>query len=319
MLGVLFLWASPVNARGFVLDKKYNSNEINLVLKNWAKQFNEASYQLLGQSYLGRDIGLLKISSGKPSNPPIYVNGGHHGDERIAVIGVMKLLEFLLDRRSDPPIRRLISSYDLYFQPIVNPDGYEVNTREDYNGIDPNRDYPLPGVSDKQHFYSLAAKIVHRLNFEKRFRGAIAIHAGLEAVLWPFGFTGKKTVDHDIFFSLAKIAGRAMGIGVYQQSFYDYPTYGEYIDFAYLQNGTLALTFEISAKGDPVGKQKEIAIARAIRGGLTYLLSIERLDRGKLPIEVDVRSHTDPHFLSIKSMFTTFKGKDQMESWNNSR
>ena len=78
------------------------------------------------------------------------------------------------------------------------------------------------------------------------FRAAIAYHSGAQEVLWPWCYTGDATVDGSFFAAAGQKTAQAMSFAIYQQSYDDYPTQGEYIDYAYWRGHTLAATFEVS-------------------------------------------------------------------------
>ncbi|MFC1627807.1 M14 family zinc carboxypeptidase [Gemmatimonadota bacterium] len=89
----------------------------------------------VGTSLEGRDIWAFIVSDapvpGSPdlSRPAVFYNALTHAREPI---GVMQLLAFVEDiaagwARSDPTILSLLGSRELWFVPVVNPDGYYFN------------------------------------------------------------------------------------------------------------------------------------------------------------------------------------------------
>ncbi len=102
------------------------------------------------RSVLGRAIEWCEFGSGPHS---VIVMAGVHGDESQGVAvarEVTKGLARLSD--SDLGIIRVV------VLPLVNPDGYEVDSRKNANGIDINRNFPTKdfgtGPSDPSHkFY----------------------------------------------------------------------------------------------------------------------------------------------------------------------
>lgn len=63
-----------------------------------------------------------------------------HGDEPSATPALVDLAAYLLERRGDPEVERLLEDFTLVLVPMLNPDGAERYTRRNAWGIDINRD-----------------------------------------------------------------------------------------------------------------------------------------------------------------------------------
>lgn len=84
-----------------------------------------ASVESIGQSYEGRDMKIIKISTGgNGAKPAIFIDGGIHAREWLAPAEVLCIISSLVE---DPKNRGLIESVDWYILPVVNPDGYEYS------------------------------------------------------------------------------------------------------------------------------------------------------------------------------------------------
>jgi hypothetical protein len=68
-----------------------------------------------------------------------------------------------------------------------------------------------------------------------------------------------------------------MGMPRYTQSYYDYKTYGEFIDYAYMRHGIYALTLEVSTEPKPPLDELPDVTRRAIRGSMSFMLAVDRL------------------------------------------
>ncbi|CAH0563476.1 unnamed protein product [Brassicogethes aeneus] len=83
------------------------------------------SVQTIGQSVLGKDIKVLKVSNGKPGNKAMWVDGGIHAREWISPSTVTYIInQFVTNIESEPAS---IQNMDWYFAPVLNPDGYEYS------------------------------------------------------------------------------------------------------------------------------------------------------------------------------------------------
>jgi hypothetical protein len=91
-----------------------------------------------GESYSGRDINL--ITSGK-GGKRIFMWSQMHGDESTATMAFFDIFNFLSGNDGFNSMRqKIFNNASLYFLPMVNPDGAEQFIRENYIGIDINRD-----------------------------------------------------------------------------------------------------------------------------------------------------------------------------------
>lgn len=144
----------------------------------------------IGRSHEGRPIFALKISDNPERDedePAFLFNASHHGNELLAPDYVLDLAYFLLSGRGSygesrwfdflyeeqnaagtthyrrPEIQEMIDNFELWFVPVVNPDGLNVawnrsywggrkNARDTTNpagvwnqgdGVDLNRNYPF--------------------------------------------------------------------------------------------------------------------------------------------------------------------------------
>jgi hypothetical protein len=100
----------------------------------------EISTFSLGQSVQGRDITALQIGSG---SEVVLIVGGIHGNEKATVAGALNLADVLDNLYlTDPKWEHLLDSHiKVVIVPCNNPDGYVSNTRDNYNGVDLNRNY----------------------------------------------------------------------------------------------------------------------------------------------------------------------------------
>ena len=240
------------------------------------------TYTKLGQSRQGREISVIAISHKDPTTvPTIYFNGTHHGDEWSSTEGVLGLADYLITNHDSPAIKATLDSYAIYIQPLVNPDGHSARTREDSQGNDPNRDYEYPGGSASSAYRLPEIKLVRDLVAKIKPRGAAAYHSGIEEVIWPWCYTGHDAPNANVVAAAGKMVADAMGFDRYLQSYDDYPTTGEFIDFTYSKYGTLSLTFEVSTAKTPSASQLDGVVRTSIKGAMTFIDAIKAVDAGE--------------------------------------
>jgi murein tripeptide amidase MpaA len=250
---------------------------------NWVDRFSQENRGVVTKEFVGfseesRPIWVIRISSEPSSSKPlIFFNAAHHGDEVISTETAMSLAEFLARNAAKAQIQKVLGSFDILIQPVVNPDGYEARTRSNASGVDINRDYPIPGQTDRKFFQARETRILNHIFQERDVFASVSIHSGTEAVLWPLCYTKEKPAESEIFEWLAKRAAKAMDITKSVQSYYDYPSLGEQIDHAYLSFGTLALTFEIADKMAPELADLPAYNERVVRGAMQFLSDIQTI------------------------------------------
>lgn len=243
-----------------------------------------AQYKVLGTSQQGRDLGTLIINATCLTNPPsIFFNGAHHGDEAVSAEAVLAVPDYLLRQSAgDASLRGLLRTYAFTILPVVNPDGFAANKRENADGDDINRDYPYPGRGEGNSFKTKEALLIKSLQESAGFVGAVAFHSGAEEVLWPWCYTGAGTDDEAFFLVAGKKTATAMGFSIYQQSYDDYPTTGEYIDYAYAKNRTWAATFEVSNDKLPSPSALASVVERGRKGAVAWAQAVSDHALGRL-------------------------------------
>jgi hypothetical protein len=88
----------------------------------------------------GRKIWSVKISDNADVNesatePAIYFDALHHAREPISMEALLYYMYWLLDNyNTNPEAKYLVDNREIYFIPIVNPDGYAYNQQTNPNG-----------------------------------------------------------------------------------------------------------------------------------------------------------------------------------------
>ena len=94
--------------------------------------------QSIGKSFEGRDIWMLKISDNPEQfedEPRVYFDALHHSREPLSMATTINYMMWLLENyEEDPAIKYLIDNREIYFVPVVNPDGYIYNETTNPNG-----------------------------------------------------------------------------------------------------------------------------------------------------------------------------------------
>jgi hypothetical protein len=154
-------------------------NEISAYLQLLDSGSDLISVEKSGTSVLGRDLFALKFSSstfGKdPSKIKVLIIAQQHGNEQSGKEGALLLSDELLK----PANRYLFDRIDLLVVPQMNPDGSELNRRENENGQDLNRNHLV--LTEPETI------ALHRLFDQYLFEVTLDVHE-----YFPFGETWKK-------------------------------------------------------------------------------------------------------------------------------
>ena len=94
--------------------------------------------QSIGISHEGRDLWMVKISDNPDTNenePEIVFTALTHAREPQGMAVVLYYMFYLLENYGpDPEVTYLVNERELYFVPVVNPDGYVYNQTTNPNG-----------------------------------------------------------------------------------------------------------------------------------------------------------------------------------------
>jgi hypothetical protein len=92
----------------------------------------------IGTTGEGRSLWAIRISDNvlyDDDEPEVLVTGLHHAREPIGSEICVEFMRFLLTNYgTDPVATNLVNNYEVFFVPVVNPDGYEYNRQTDPNG-----------------------------------------------------------------------------------------------------------------------------------------------------------------------------------------
>ncbi len=245
-----------------------------------------ASKVSIGTTVEGRSIYAVKISDNHGTNesePELLYTGGIHADEKLSVEAVLGFMDFLTDNYATDSVGDIVDGHEIWFVPVVNPDGYAYNEllnqaeagdwrknrqRNDDGtyGIDLNRnfgyewEYDDAGSSDngsdadyrgESAFEALEADALRDFANSRDFIMTTTLHSGGSGVIFPYNYHQLFTPDNDIF--------EAIGDSI--ESLTSYPT-GQLWNIGFLtQNAEYVAngTAEDWAYGEQTSKDKSFA------------------------------------------------------------
>ncbi|NOX48763.1 MAG: hypothetical protein GXO89_17475 [Chlorobi bacterium] len=250
-------------------------------------------------SNFNHEIWAMKISDNvatEEDEPSVFYMAEHHAREPISLEVNMYVMNYLVSNYgTDPDVTNWIDNTQIWFTPLVNPNGHKIVTDEtdlwwrknirdnnangqldddSYDGVDPNRNYgwnfggtgssSSPG-SDTYHgpnaFSEPEILAMKNMVESHHFVTGITYHSYSELVLYPYGYDLNRIApDNDALAELAvEMANTipAAGGGYYtpQISAALYAASGVTDDYTYGQHGIFTYTIELGTEFIPPASQ----------------------------------------------------------------
>lgn len=212
-----------------------------------------AQLVVLGQSVQGRDLFGLHISDNvhlEELEPEVVFWGGIHGDELAAAeLGYLYALDLLDAYAVDPDAKRRVDQNETWIFPMLNPDGHELVTRDNANGVDLNREfgYNWDGWGASPAPYSQPeSQLVREFLLANNVTLSVTHHNAGLLLLHPWGYSPLDVPDTDILQTVGTQYSSAAAL-LLEKSWDDYETHGELVDAVYGLHGGLCYTTETPA------------------------------------------------------------------------
>ena len=261
-------------------------------------------YSETGNTYYNdynHEIWAMKVSDNvgeEEDEPSVFYMGEHHAREPISLEVNMYIMNHLISSYGDDPvITSEIDNKQIWFMPLVNPDGHKIVTDEadlwwrknirDNNengsinfgggdGVDPNRNYEWnwggegsSGNTNSETYRGPSAfsepeiQAMEAMLASHHFVTGITYHSYSELVLFPFGYANNlQAPDYGALQELANEMAftiPAAGGGYYDPipSWQLYPASGTTDDYAYGEHGVFSFTIELGTQFIPPASQIE--------------------------------------------------------------
>ncbi|MBN2173616.1 MAG: immune inhibitor A [Bacteroidales bacterium] len=267
-------------------------NEIVAHLDNMVDLFPNliTAKESIGQSIEGREMWMVKISDNPnvyETEPEVLYTALHHAREPAGVMNLLFYMYYLLENYdSDPFIQTLVNNTEMYFIPVLNPDGYVYNQTTNpngggmwrknrnpngggCNGVDINRNYGYmwgydnngssPDPCDETYrgasaFSEPEIDAVRDFCEMHQFKNALNYHTYSNLLLYAWGYTDEPCPDDDIFYAHATLMTQDNHYTYGPGSTTIYPTNGGSDDWMYgeqvTKNKIFAYTPELGGDND---------------------------------------------------------------------
>ncbi|HWB75927.1 MAG TPA: M14 metallopeptidase family protein [Nannocystaceae bacterium] len=228
---------------------------------------------VIGGSVEGRPILALRIGGQQPDAVPMLVNGAQHAREWIAAMVPICIADRVT---SDPKLRELLATTELWVVPVVNPDGYQYSwssdrywrkNRREGHGVDLNRNFGVAfggaGSSGERRSqiyrgpYAFSEPETQALRDLVK-RESIAVHIDFHAygqlLLHPWSYTAAPAKERDRYAAI----GDKLASAIYAQHGQRYtikagaqlyPAAGTMSDWVHGEGNAVSFTIELRPKG----------------------------------------------------------------------
>nr|XP_046251139.1 carboxypeptidase A1-like [Scatophagus argus] len=278
-------FAVPRNTDGYDYANYHTLSEINsfqdmLVAENP----NMVSKIVIGKSYEGRPLNVLKFSTGGTNRPAIWIDTGIHSREWVTqASGTWFAKKIVTDYGRDPALTAILNKMDILLEIVTNPDGYaythssnrmwrktrKPNPGSSCVGVDPNRNWDAgfgePGASSSPcsetyrgpsaNSESEVKSIVDFVKSHGNIKAFVSIHSYSQMLLYPYGYTRTPAKDQAELHNLAQKAitdlASMFGTRYTFGSIIDtiYQASGTTVDWTYNQGIKYSYTFELRDTG----------------------------------------------------------------------
>ncbi len=320
-------------------------DEMTAALHDIVEKFpDHAKLYTVGSSVEGRDILALKLSvspaENLPGPPEIVFVGLHHAREWISGEVTLRLAEFLAAHIGDMPrIRSIVEGAELWFIPVINPDGYlythttdrmwRHNRRPNADGsfgVDLNRNYDAAWVKNgNDHgtgpFSEPETRALRDLVVTPEGgtaltdgpRGLISYHSFSQFILYPWSSisdpaptAGLMTATADRMVDLILPVAGAAYIAKQAYLLYSGPIYGECGEWFYNATGQgTAFLIELrpAASDDTAFALDPLFIEPTARENIAAALYfIESIIYDSVDIDTDVNKNGTADYLEVPDM-----------------
>ncbi len=244
----------------------------------------------IGFALSGLAILCIKISDNPAldeDEPPVLIVGNHHGNEVQSVEVTLSQVNYLVDNYGlVQEVTNWVNGMELWFVPMVNPDGREAMRRTNNHDVDLNRNYSFAFTPGGGHgtaaFSEPETRAIRDLAAQYPPVMSLSYHTSGEYFLHAWTHTDQSAPDEAAMLYLGNILCNSVtdeaGTGHYAllQGGRWYFTPGEYVDYMYVTHNTLAFTVEMGTSQEADYSLVPQLIQNNLNGFKTMLRQVNR-------------------------------------------
>ncbi|CAL1265427.1 unnamed protein product [Larinioides sclopetarius] len=251
--------------------KHHHYDDLVAILKNVTKKCPEITrLYSIGQTVENRELYVLEMTDNPgihEPEPEFKYIGNMHGNEVVGRELLLYLVQYLCNQyKIDPHIKDLLDNTRIHIMPSMNPDGYEIASRENANGVDLNRNFPDQFHSTKENaILQPETRAVITWILSEPFVLSANLHGGSLVANYPFDDNAEnidrysKSPDDVVFRQLATVYSQVNISCKLNESFPGgitngaawYSVAGGMQDWNYLHSNCFELTLEVGCRKYP--------------------------------------------------------------------
>ncbi|MBI5806110.1 DUF2817 domain-containing protein [candidate division TA06 bacterium] len=217
----------------------------------------------IGQSVQGRELWAFLVTDNPDSaenEAEVRLAANIHGDETVGRELCLAMIDSLTKVYGGvSPITDMVNTREIWFMPSLNPDGYELDQRYNANGVDLNRNYPVPDGSigeDGTYVNEVETQLFMDFWSSKRAVLSLNYHGGALVANYPWDYTVIRCPD-DLLAKEVSLGYSRLNPPMYASAVFDsgvtngwdwYYVYGSLQDWSYHGTSCLDVTMEIGTK-----------------------------------------------------------------------
>jgi hypothetical protein len=124
---------------GELYPRKPSYDEVVGLMRGLAKE--HPTFHLQEEGNAVGDYKIYSLSAGKPDRPGLLITSVVHGNEWENCLGLIRFARYLAEEPNQTALD--LSRYRITLVPVMNPSGYEMNTRQNARKVDLNRNGDL--------------------------------------------------------------------------------------------------------------------------------------------------------------------------------
>jgi hypothetical protein len=174
----------------------YSITQYHTFMQDTAAQYPEICQLVqFGTSVENRPLYMMKISDNvgvEEFEPELKYVSSIHGDEVVGYEMLIRLIQLLTtEYTTTPRITDIVNNTEIWICPMFNPDGYASSERYNANGIDLNRNYPMPTGNQHPDGNAWAQENIAMMSFSQAhsFNLSMNFHGGALVINYPWDYT----------------------------------------------------------------------------------------------------------------------------------
>jgi len=284
------LWIETKDTRD-PLRAYYTLAEYETFMQNTATQYpNICQLVQFGTSVQNRPLYFMKISDNvnlEENEPEFRYVSTMHGDEVVGYDMCIRLIQLLTSEyTTSTRIADIVNNTEIWINPMFNPDGNNAHSRYNSNGIDLNRNFPLPIGSQHPDGNAWQPETIAFMNHASahNFNLSANFHGGALVANYPWDYIYPLCPDNDWFIQAA-LTYSTHNLPMYNSTEFDqgitngadwYIATGTLQDWSYAYTSDMDLTIELSYTKWPNSSQLDTYWSQNEESMLSYLEFVQK-------------------------------------------